>query len=286
MERAARWAHGLVARWIGPESTRAGWSAFEQEAARRVEAAVDRLGGLDAVESSPTLEVFRRSLALELDAARDRVGRLGEGVLVGSATLTLGVELDRLWVCGLAEGVFPAPPADDPVLADADRQALAGELALRRDRIHDDHRALLAALASTAGERTLCFPRGDLRRNAGHVPSRFLLDTVEALTGRPVVDTETEAAPWFTVVPSYVHGLAHAAFPATRHELDVRAALAGDARIARVPEVARGKALVAARRSADFTRFDGNVAHRAGVIAGAARRTSRSRSRRPAWRRG
>jgi RecB family exonuclease len=263
----ARWAHGLVARWIGSEATRAEWSPFEQEAARRVEAAVDRLGGLDAVESAPTLEVFRRSLALELDAARDRVGRLGEGVLVGSAVLTLGVELDRLWVCGLAEGVFPAPPADDPVLADGDRQALAGELPLRRDRIHDDHRALLAALASTAGERTLCFPRGDLRRNTEHVPSRFLLDTVEGLTGRRVVDAQAEAAPWFTFVPSYVYGLAHAAFPATRHELDVRAALAGDARIAAIPAVARGKALVAARRSADFSRFDGNLSHRADALA-------------------
>ena len=66
-----------------PRRARAEWSAFEQEAARRVDAAVDRLGGLDAVEAAPTLDVFRRSLALELDAARDRVGRLGEGVLVG-----------------------------------------------------------------------------------------------------------------------------------------------------------------------------------------------------------
>ena len=120
----ARWTHGLIARWFGAESARTGWSEFEQEAARRVDAAVDRLGGLDAVESGPTLEVFRRSLALELDSARDRVGRLGEGVLVGAAALALGVELDRVWVCGLAEGVFPAAPRDDPLLSDADRSAL------------------------------------------------------------------------------------------------------------------------------------------------------------------
>jgi len=263
----ARWTHGLVARWIGTEAARAGWSDFEQEAARRVEAAIDRLGGLDAVESAPTLDVFRRSLALELDAARDRVGRLGEGVFVGSAALALGVELDRLWVCGLAEGVFPAPPADDPLLADAARQALAGELPLRRGRIGDEQRALIGALASTSGERTLCFPRGDLRRNTEHVPSRFLLDTVEMLTGRRVVDAETEAEPWYTVVPSYVYGLAHASFPPTRHELDVRAALARDPRIAAVPEVARGRALVQARRGPDFTRFDGNLSTRAGLLA-------------------
>src|SRR5207253_658530 len=192
----ARWTHELVARWIGSEAARVHWSDFEQEAARRVDAAVDRLGGLDDVESAPTLDVFRRSLALELDAARDRVGRLGEGVLVGSAPLALGVELDRLWVCGLAEGVFPAPPADDPLLADA-----------------------------------------------------------------------AQAERWFTLVPSYVYGLAHAAFPPTRHELDVRAALARDPRLAEVPEVARGVALVNARRGPAFTRFDGNLAHRTDVLA-------------------
>ena len=180
----SQWAHGLVSRWIGAESARGEWSEFEQEAARRVDAAVERLGGLDAVEANPTLDVFRRSLALELDAARDRVGRLGEGILVGSAALALGVELDRVWVCGLAEGVFPSPPHDDPLLSDADRSVLGGELPLRRDRITDDQRALLATLTSTSGARTLCFPRGDLRRNTEHVPSRFLLDTAEALSGK------------------------------------------------------------------------------------------------------
>ena len=238
----AVWAHTLVARWIGVEATRARWSPFEQEAARRVDAAIDRLGTLDAVEASPTLEVFRRSLTLELDAARDRVGRLGEGLLVGSAALALGVELDRVWVCGLAEGVFPAPPRDDPLLADADRGALDGELPLKRDRIADDQRALLASLESTTGTRTLCFPRGDLRRNTEHVPSRFLLDTVEALAGvRTLEGPDTE--PWYTVVPSFLHGLTHAPFPATLHELDVRAALAGDAWIAAAPAVARGTEL-------------------------------------------
>ena len=71
----------------------------------------------------------------------------------------LGVELDRVWVCGLAEGVFPAPPRDDPLLSDSDRGALDGELPLKRDRIADDQRSLLATLESTTGARTLCFPR-------------------------------------------------------------------------------------------------------------------------------
>jgi ATP-dependent helicase/nuclease subunit B len=232
-----------------------------------VEAAVDRLGGLDEVEANPTLDVFRRSLALELDAARDRVGRLGEGVYVGSPALALGVEFDRMWVCGLAEGVFPAPPRDDPLLADADRDALAGEMPKRTDRVADDQRALLAALASSAGERVLMFPRGDLRRSTEHVPSRFLLDTIEALTGERPIRAELPEVAWITEVPSFVHGLTHTAFPPTRHELDVRGALVGDPRVSDIPEVARGLDLVQARRSSEFTRFDGNLTHLGAQLA-------------------
>jgi ATP-dependent helicase/nuclease subunit B len=282
----SKWVHRLITRWVGGDDRRANWSLFEQEAARRVELAVDRLGGLDPVEANPTLEVFRRSLALELETARDRVGRLGEGVFVGSAGLALGVEFDRMWVCGLAEGVFPAPPRDDPLIADADRGALGGELARRADRVADDQRSLLAALASTTGPRVMCFPRGDLRRSTDHVPSRFLLDTIEALSGARPIGAQIPDAPWCTAVPSFVHGLTHASFPATRHELDVRAALAGDPRIAAVPDIARGLELVRARRSAAFTRFDGNLTHlgpRLAVRSPAAPDATVSATRLEAW---
>ena len=113
----------------------------------------------------------------------------------------------------------------------------------------------------------MCFPRGDLRRSTEHVPSRFLLDTIEALSGARPVRAELPDEPWITEVPSFVHGLTHAAFPPTLHELDVRAALAGDPRIAAVPEVALGLALVRARRSAEFTRFDGNLTHLGAQLA-------------------
>jgi RecB family exonuclease len=260
--KLARWAHELVERWIGDEDARQAWTPFEREAARRVEAALERLGGLDSIEADPSVDVFRRSVTLELDAARDQVGRLGEGLLVGPVVMALGVELDRLWVCGLAEGVFPGSPRDDPLLADADRVALGGQIRLRSGRIADDHRALLAALANTTGERVLCFPRGDLRRNTEHVPSRFLLDTVESRTGtRPLGSALPLGEKWWTTIPSFVHGLTHSDFPPTRHELEVRAALAREPWIAADPALARGIALARARRSRTFTRFDGNLAH-------------------------
>ncbi|MGQ0826684.1 MAG: PD-(D/E)XK nuclease family protein [Actinomycetota bacterium] len=257
-----RWAHRLVARYFGDERRRDGWPAFELEAARRVEAALDRLAGLDAVEAAPTLPVFRRTLEIELASARARIGRLGEGVLVGPVTLTVGAELERLFVCGLADGVFPAGARDDPLLSDHERAALLGELPLRAERADDDHRALLAALTATTGDRVLCFPRGDLRRSTQHVPSRFLLDTVEALGGARDFDG-TER--WCRSIASFVDGLVGTPFPATIHERDLRLVLSGASLAA--PAFDRGVELARARRGSAFTRFDGNLVHLAEKLA-------------------
>jgi RecB family exonuclease len=90
------------------------------------------------------------------------------------------------------------------------------------------------------------YPRGDLRRSTERVPSRFLVEHTDVLD-----------AAWS--IPSYAFGATHVAFPASRHELEVRAAIAGDAWVARVPAVARALQLVSARASDGLTRFDGNL---------------------------
>ncbi len=251
----ARLAHQLVQRYFGGEARRTAWPPFEQVAARRVESVLDRLATLDTIDPGPTIDTFRRTFELELDAARDRVGRLGDGVLVGPVAMALGVDLDRLWVCGLAEGRFPSVPHDDPLLGDRERAALGGDLPLRADRTAADERHFLAALSSTAPGGVVCtYPRGDLRRSTEHVPSRFLAASAAAnAVSRSI--------------PSYAHGVTHVAFPANRHELGVRAAVAGASWVASQPGVAPGLALTRARAGHDFTRFDGNLAHLRGRLA-------------------
>jgi ATP-dependent helicase/nuclease subunit B len=244
----ARWAHRLVRRFLGDDARRGSWPPLEQEAARRVEAALDRLAGLDTVDTNPSVEVFRRTFELELAAAHDRVGRLGEGVLAGPVGLALGVELDHVWVCGLAEGIFPSVPRDDPLLGDAERSVLDGELQLRAERVDNDQRALLAALASTTGARVCSWPRGDLRRSTEHVPSRYLYETLATLD-------RSESR----TIASYAQGVATAGFPPTEHELGVRAALAAEAWTRELREVGRACELLEARASDAFTRFDGNL---------------------------
>ncbi len=265
----AEWAQRLIDERLAGTDRREAWPDVERQAADKVEAALERLGGLDAVEPAPGLDVFRRTLALELDADLGRVGRLGTGVLVGPIAMGVGLDLDLVVLCGLAEGTFPARVRDDSLLPDADRRATDGALALHSSRVDEDHRRYLAALAA-APRRVLTFPRGDLRRTTERTPSRFVIDTVEALAGERHTADEllTLAAPWLTVVPSFTAGIARVAFPATAQEHRLRVLLdhtrAGgriERHSLRDVDVAlhRGLECTTARASTAFTRYDGNL---------------------------
>jgi RecB family exonuclease len=269
-----RWAHRLVRDYLADERRRArdGWPDAECRAADQVEAALDRLAGLDPVEASPSLAVFRRTLELELDAALDRSGRLGDGIVVGHVSLGMGLDLERVFVVGLAEGTFPAHVREDSLLPDAERRLAGGALALRAARTEDDHRMLLAALAGANGERVLTYPRGDLRRSTQRMPSRFLRDTVEVLDGRRLAgdDLDRVDAPWHAHVPSFAAGIARTPFPATAQEHRLRDLLDHAQRgehVATHPlrhaDRVFDRALDCAlsRAGPRFTRFDGNLAH-------------------------
>src|SRR5690606_32703354 len=130
-------------------------------------------------------------------------------------------------------------------------------LDLRRDRVGRDHRHLLAAL-SAAGAHVLCMPRGDLRASSERVPSRWLADVAGALEGRRVTTDALAAHPasWLRAVPSFAHAVRTAPFPATDQEHRLRAG----ARRSADPVTEAGAAVIRARRSTAFTRFDGNLA--------------------------
>ena len=258
----ARWAHRHLATLLGDERHRAGWPLVERKAFDRTERALDRLARLDHVEDHVGLDVFARTLELELAADPGRVGRMGEGVAVGSVGMGVGLALDLLVVLGLAEGTFPAPVRDDSLLPDDERTAAGGELPLRAEGIEWQHHELLAALAA-AERHVLCVPRGDLRRSSGSVASRWVVDVASALGGEQLVaeDLSFGARPWLEHVASYDAGLRAAAFPATAQEHRLRALLAGRRPDAAGDDIlAAGSEAVAARRSRRFTRFDGNLA--------------------------
>ncbi len=273
--KLSRWCTGLIGDYLGTETDRGHWPDDEQDHARTVGATVERLGELDGIDPEPSVVAFRQALRLELADHPGRHGRFGAGVLVGPVGLALGVELDLVVVCGMAEGVFPAHRHDDVLLPDRERIAVGSDLALRTAP-GDDHRALLEVLAA-AEQSLLSYPRGDLRRSAQHVRSRWL----PARTGSGTIEIETE-------VPSFVTGLRQTTFPAHVQEYDMRALLGLHDRhqphphqhdkaesilahpsVCRRVELRRGIELRLARASNRFTRFDGNLARDANLRSAA-----------------
>ena len=198
------WARELLVRYLGDERRRAAWPETELDAARRIEAVLDELSGLDAVGSPVDLERFRRSLGAELAARVGRIGTFGSAVLVGSLDQAYAGDFDVVYVLGAVEGALPPRGREDPLLPDRDRRAI-GDLAPHAARRLEERRDYLAALAA-ATERVLVFPRADARAQRKRLPAQWVLESARALgatdvTAERLRDATTE--PWLEVVPSF-----------------------------------------------------------------------------------
>jgi ATP-dependent helicase/nuclease subunit B len=263
----AKWARRHLANLLGGEPERTGWPLVEQRAAEKVERAIDRLACLGEIEGPVTLEVFARTLELELEGDLGRVGRMGEGVFVGPISMGVGLDLELVVILGLAEGVFPARARDDSLLPDNEREATGDELPLRASLVEKRHRELLASLAG-ARRQLLCVPRGDLRGGRERVPSRWVLETAEALAGGTWTSEELlrphPSEHWLEHVASFDAGLRSVTFPVSDQEYRLRARLAGTAAgasgVPPDPVFVAGSTALGGRRSSRFSRFDGNVA--------------------------
>lgn len=261
------WARDLLRTCLGDEAHREGWPEAERAAASRVEQILDRLAELDALGGpTPSVRTFRQVLDQELAAPARQIGRLGAGVLVGDLALAPGLTFDRLVVLGMAEERFPSPHLEDSLLPDSERAAAEGHLQLRAERVHDDHRNLLAALAG-AQESVLTWPRGDLRKSTDQPASRWLLDSAAVLSGVPGIRSKDllriRNQPWFNNLASFADGLARTPVFTSTQELRLAAVARGELRspvLTGDSTLATALEIIDQRASHDFNRFDGNLA--------------------------
>ena len=264
------------------------WS--EEEAAKeKLFKILTQLEVLEKIEPDPSHRSFVQALAQELEENKKRMG--SQGIRLLNVDTLLTESMDRLWILGLAEGLFPQKLHEDSLLPDSDRE-LVPDLAPRSDRVHEQQRHFLAALQLPSQKLTLSYSRqGGKGEN---LPSRWLLDVVQALCGRSVfaeeLDTflqslgegsqagteeqsaegEKQLAGKF--VASATADLLEAAFPAVEQEFNLRCLLpelTGKGARQRAEAIAdsspsnealrAGIKMLQARASSRFTRFDGNL---------------------------
>ena len=259
------WAGQLFTDLYGDAAQLARLPAEEQHAAVTIEATLRGLGTLDLLEPTADLTRLTDVLASELAAALPRVGRFGDGVLVAPVSAAIGLDADVVYVVGLAEDTYPGRIHEDALLLERTRERADGELASHRDRLDARHRHLLAAF-DTAPRVVASFPRGDLRRSTGRLPSRWLLPTLRELSG----DLDLAATEWESASSDRIHGSASyarsitaATMPASEQEWRTRAA--HDGRLDGEPIVGRAGELLSARAGDAFTRFDGNLTGATGL---------------------
>ena len=257
----AAWAERLLRRFLPPSDETSTLPPGEQYALVALESAIAEAATLDAISPRANLSTLIDTLDAALDAARPRVGRFGEGVYVAPLSAAGVLDVDAVFVAGLAEDAYPGRAALDPLLPDEVRAVVSPRLPDSRDAIAEKERVLLAAFAS-AGDVVATFPRGDLRRNTARLPSRWLVPTLAALGGVPDLTATTwEKATGESIRSVHSHwGETRATpTPATEREWRLRSLASGqaldDAAVAAAVE------LIEARTTDAFTRFDGDLRH-------------------------
>lgn len=259
-QELSEWALELMHDLIGRADQLATLPPEEQYAAVAVEQALRGVAVLESFDGvQADLAALRETVASQLEAALPQVGRFGDGVLVAPVSAAIGLEADAVFVLGLAESTFPGRLREDPLLPERARDATGGQLVGYREQLDRKHRDLLAAFAA-APDVLASFPRGDLRTKSQHLPSRWLLPTMQALSGRPELSaTRWDASPtdWMMTSASFAGSLIETTRPASEQEWRTQAAHAGTAPADPVTEAAHD--LLRARASSRFTRYDGDL---------------------------
>ncbi|HTX64039.1 MAG TPA: PD-(D/E)XK nuclease family protein, partial [Acidimicrobiales bacterium] len=272
------WARKLLGDLLGGATWRADWPPEEIVAFDTVIEALGRIGALDWLEAkAPTVMDFRTALAAELDAAAPGTARFGHGLLVGRVDEAVGLDLDVVCIVGMVDGGFPARRDDDVLVPDRERGRAGTEVPLRATDVAAGRRDLLAVLAG-AGERVLSFARHDQRRGRELRPAHELLELLDARAGdgrrrsaRELRDRPAGLGDAYQFVASFADAVRDGgrdAEPVSEPDWRLRSLTrwvsaggwVSDHFLARNGGVLAGALAVRrARRSPQFTRFDGLV---------------------------
>jgi ATP-dependent helicase/DNAse subunit B len=129
------------------------------------------------------------------------------GVCVSDLMPARGLSFRAVFIPGLVERSFPASPRQDPLLLDAERQAMnrdlkeKGHVPLKRYRFAEEKLLFTMALGAAREKLILSYPRLDPSTGRERIPSFFLLRLGEALSGEAMDYSRLERLPQYGFVP-------------------------------------------------------------------------------------
>lgn len=104
-------------------------------------------------------------------------------IFVGSVDEARARSFRVVFLPGLAEGLFPQRPSEDPLLLDEARHAIDAHLPLRGDRVRDERQRLHLAVAAAEERLVVSYPRMEVAEARPRVPSFYALELPRALEG-------------------------------------------------------------------------------------------------------
>ncbi len=254
---------------------------------------LDSLGDLKllgAVRERVTFEEFCRAVRDDLDwrdtsnVLREPVREFGRrGVAVLDASSLRQLRFRAVYLLGVSERAWPAPPRPDPLLLEHERRAInaagLGALPLRTEPDSETLNFSLA-LQSATEHLALSYARADAGRTGKHLPSYFFRSVAESLEGERLTLEDLEFSERVYRIEAGRLAVDDIAASLSRAEYDrglMRRATAGEepAAVAALGEDTPSfAAAVVARRdrwSAALTPFDGVLRSEESVAAAAAR---------------
>lgn len=164
----------LLGRWIDR-------GKLTQERLERVIRPMDRFA------PTPTRQQFLARVRDLIATQRYSEGSLAEGrVFVGSTSVAGGLQFRVVFVPGMVERRFPSIARPDPLLLDAEREALSPALKTTMDDQEQERVEFVEACAAARERLVLSYPRVDGQSGRERVPSSFLLRAASAAVGARV----------------------------------------------------------------------------------------------------
>lgn len=230
--------------------------------------AIEQLGTIDAVDGRFDLETFARMLRVDLQSAYTREVRFGDGVLVADYRAAAGLRFRRVILCGAYEGVFPAGPGVDPLLDDAVWSTLRKDHPFIEDRaarLQQEREAAERAVASASELLVWTCPLYEAGGMREFYPSPLMVahahERDAALTTASDLRQAASRSDWLrrgasTLTLALRGPVLDEGELSLRHSVVLRR---WGRQVDRTHRLWRPLAMLRARRSNEFTEWDGNL---------------------------